>query len=82
MNKEYLTEETKTVTVDNAPSTTVVKAQLAVVTATAAAEAVAVGDVTVLLHETVQSQLESLVSEAATACAIAAKKLLRRQDGK
>ena len=79
MNTEFLTEETRTTTIDNVETTTVVKPQLAVVTASAASEGVEVGDVTVLLSDSLQDQLNNIVKEAAASCAAPAK--LRKRDG-
>lgn len=53
--------------------------QLAVVTATVASEGVEVGDVTVLIPDTLRDQLSNIVKEAAASCASPAK--LRKRDG-
>ncbi|KAI9163909.1 Leucinostatins biosynthesis cluster protein T [Paramyrothecium foliicola] len=79
VNTNYLTEETRTTTIGNIETTTVVRLQVAVVTATKASEGVNVGDVTVLLSESVRNELEGLVHTAAALCGIEAK--LRRRDG-
>lgn len=54
------------------------KSQLAVVTATEASEGVEVGDVTVLISDSLQDQLNNVVKEAAAACGAPAK--LRKRD--
>lgn len=71
---------TLTTTVDAVETTTVVQPQIAVVTATEASEGVEVGDVTVLLSETVQQELDKVVKEAAASCGTGAK--LRKRDSK
>ena len=53
--------------------------QLAVVTATVASEGVEVGDVTVLISDSLQDQLNNIVKEAAAACGAPAK--IRKRDG-
>ena len=71
---------TRTSTVDNVETTTVVKAQLAVVTATEASEGVEVGDVTVLMSDAVQNELDSVVKVAAASCNAGAKLRKRQSD--
>lgn len=61
-------------------TTTVVQEQLAVVTASEASEGVGVGDVTVLMPEALQDELDALIKDAVASCAGAAK--LRKRDGK
>ncbi|SPO03657.1 uncharacterized protein DNG_06340 [Cephalotrichum gorgonifer] len=78
VNTEYLTEETRTTTVDNVEVTTVVKPQLAVVTATEASEGVDVGDVTVLVSDTVQDEMDAIIKQAVASCGAPAK--LRKRD--
>ena len=72
-----MTEEIRTTTVHDVETTTTVKPQLSVVTAADAAEGVDAGDVTVLMADVVQDELNALVQDAVTACA-AAK--LRKRD--
>lgn len=69
---------TRTSTVDDKETTTVFQEQLAVSTATEASDGVEVGDVTVLIHEGLQNELDSIVKDVAAACANAAK--LRKRD--
>ena len=78
VDEEFLTEETRTATVDNVETTTVVKPQLAVVTASAASEGVEVGDVTVLMSDKVQDELDALMKDVAASCGAGAK--LRKRD--
>lgn len=66
------------VTDGGAATTKVVQVQISVTTATAASDGVEVGDVTVLLADTVQDQLDKLINDAATACAGAAARLRKR----
>ena len=79
MNTEYLTEATLTTTVDDVEATTVVQEQMAVSTATEASEGVEAGDVTVLVSDMLQKELDLLVKEAAASCGGGVK--LRKRDG-
>lgn len=54
------------------------KPQLAIVTATEASEGVEVGDVTVLISDSLQDQLNNVVNNAVAACGAPAK--LRKRD--
>ncbi|CRK41581.1 hypothetical protein BN1723_015939 [Verticillium longisporum] len=65
---DYLTEVTRTTTINNVETTTVVKPQLAVATATKASEGIKAGDVTVLLSDSVQNELDVIIKEAAASC--------------
>ncbi|KAM0329504.1 hypothetical protein ACHAQA_004813 [Verticillium albo-atrum] len=78
-NTEYLTEEIRTTTIDNVETTTVVRPQLAVVTATEGSEGVEVGDVTVLISDSLQDELDVLIKGVAASCNAAAK--LNKRDG-
>lgn len=73
-----MSEEVRTTTVDDQETTTTVKVQVAAVTATEASDGVNVGDVTVLLSDAAQNEVNSIVQKAASACAGAAK--LKKRD--
>lgn len=75
-----MTELTYTSTIGDVVSTTVAQAQLAVVTATEASEGVDVGDVTVLIPDTLQDELDVIIKDAVELCAGVAK--LRKRDSK
>ncbi|GJN86974.1 hypothetical protein PLIIFM63780_010556 [Purpureocillium lilacinum] len=79
VNKDYLTESTSIATVNNVKTTTVVKAQLSVVTAIAASDGVDVGDVTVLMADSIREELAALIKGAAASCGAPAKK--SKRDG-
>lgn len=80
MNTEYLTEEIITTTVNDQSTETKIPIQIQVVTAVAAGEGVAAGDVTVLLSEGLRSSLGDAVSAASAACGAAAKRRAKRAD--
>ncbi|KAM0530678.1 hypothetical protein ACHAPS_000320 [Verticillium nonalfalfae] len=69
----------RTTTINNVETTTVVKPQLAVATATKASEGIKAGDVTVLLSESVQNELDVIIKEAAASCAAPSR--LGKRDG-
>ncbi len=56
-----------------------VKAQLSVVTAIAASDGVDVGDVTVLMADSIREELAALIKGAAASCGAPAKK--SKRDG-
>ncbi|OAA53065.1 hypothetical protein ISF_09019 [Cordyceps fumosorosea ARSEF 2679] len=79
INTEYLTEVIVTTTINNVETTTAVKQQLSVVTATADSEGVKVGDVTVLLADTLQKELDGLIKTGMASCASPVRR--RKRDG-
>lgn len=74
MNTEYLTDIVETTTVNNQPATTTVGVAIQVATATAAVDGLAVGDVTVVLSQALNDNIEAAVKVAAQACAAAVKR--------
>ncbi|KAK2601892.1 hypothetical protein QQS21_004579 [Conoideocrella luteorostrata] len=78
-NNDYLTEVPETTTINGVKTTMEVKQQLLVVTATAAAEGVAAGDVSLLITESMQRELQTLVKAAAASCGAPARK--SKRDG-
>ena len=70
---DNLKEETHTTTIDNIETTTLVKSQLAIFTTNEASEDFDVGDVTILLSETVREQLNKGISAGTASCGIGAR---------
>lgn len=81
MNTELLTDLPYTTTIDNKPTVTTTPVKLSVVTATAAAEGVAVGDVTVLMSEQFKDGLSGAIDAAVKACGSPGRKLRQRAVG-
>ncbi|KAF2002592.1 hypothetical protein P154DRAFT_573795 [Amniculicola lignicola CBS 123094] len=80
VNTEYLTKETVTKVIDNVETVITSTVMISVTTATAAADGLEVGDVTILMAENFRGALSEAVAVAAKACAPGAKRR-RRQDG-
>lgn len=80
MNTEYLTELTVTSTVSEKPTTTVSKVNLQVVTATAIADDIAAGDITILMSDQFRKALNDAAAKAVEACVKGANSRKRQGD--